>query len=93
MSFLILYSRSRYQVDELNDIGMNVSENENIYLTTTDMGLNIGLYLRRSEVTATEVRGDRYGLPTKKEQRASAYVSRKRMWRTPLEPSSQVLGQ
>jgi hypothetical protein len=30
------------------------------------MGLNIGLYLRRSEVTATEVRGDRYGLPTKK---------------------------
>ena len=30
------------------------------------MGLNIGLYLRRSEVTDTEVRSGRYGLPTKK---------------------------
>ena len=59
------------------------------------MGLNIGLYLRRSEgpirkfqSIGTEVRSDRCGLPTRKEQRASAYVSRKRMWRTLLELSS-----
>ena len=42
-------------------------------LTITNIGLNIGLYLRT---------------PTKKEQRESAYVSRKRMWRTPPEPLS-----
>ena len=31
------------------------NENENIYLTTTDINLNIGLYLQRSKVTAIEV--------------------------------------
>ena len=56
------------------------------------MGLNIGLYLRRSEgpirkfrSIGTEVQTDHCGLSTRKEQRASAYVSRKRMWRTLLE--------
>ena len=58
--------------------------NENLWnLTTTDIGLNIGLYLRRSEVIATDFR-------PKKEQRESAYVSRKRMWRTLPEPSSKM---
>ena len=33
-------------------------------------------------------RGDRYGHRPKREQRESAYVSRKRVWRTLLEPSS-----
>ena len=47
----------------------------------TNIGLNIGLYLRKSKVIATDFR-------PKKEQRESAYVSRKRMWRTLPEPSS-----
>ena len=42
------------------------------HLTTTNIGLNIGRHLRKSEVIATDFR-------PKKEQRESAYVSRKRM--------------
>ena len=59
------------------------------------MGFNIGLYLQRSkgpiqkfQSISTEVQTDRCGLPTRKEQKASAYINKKRMWRTLLEPSS-----
>ena len=54
--------------------------NESRHLTT----MNIALYLWKSEVIDTDFR-------PKKEQRESAYVGRKRMWRTLPEPSSAAL--
>ena len=54
-------------------------------LTTRNIGLDIGLYLRGpGSTTDTEV----VAAETERE-RESAYVSRKRVWRTLPEPSSE----
>ena len=42
------------------------------------------------EVTAADTEVIATGTDQKREQRESVYVSRKRMWRTPPEPSSKT---
>ena len=52
-------------------------------LTITNIGLNIGLYWYG-------IQSNCYGDRPKTEQRKSAYVSRKPVWRTLPEPSSNI---
>jgi hypothetical protein len=42
------------------------------------------------KVTAVDTEVIATDIDQKREQRESAYISRKRMWRTPLEPSSYI---